>query len=152
LIKAFEVGLMERVLRHLLRFSALFFQIHSPGDLLQTLRQDIAWFRLSLEAVATILLDGILVLGLVAAVVYLSPWLSFWALCVLPVVALPVVHVAKRVRERSYSVRKKGSAFFDSALEIILGIRNIKAYQAEERAAQIALTRAKKYFDETIEQ
>jgi subfamily B ATP-binding cassette protein MsbA len=152
LIKAFELGLMDRLTRHLLRFSALFFQKQSPGDLLQTMRQDIAWLRLSLGAVATVVLDGILVGGLVVTVICLSPWLSFWALCVMPAAALPVVYVAKRVRLRSYTVRKTGYAFFDFVLEIILGIRMIKAYQAEEREAQITLDKAERYFDETIEQ
>src|SRR5216684_252953 len=81
LIKALELNLMERLIRHLLGFSALFFQKLSPGDLLQALRNDIGWLRMSLGAMATIVLDGILVAGLVATVIWLSPVLSFWALC-----------------------------------------------------------------------
>jgi ABC-type multidrug transport system fused ATPase/permease subunit len=152
LIKVLEIGLMERLIRHLLKFSALFFQQQSPNDLLQTVRQDITWLRHSLGAIATMLLDGLLVVGLMATVIVLSPWLSFWALCVMPLAALPVVYVAKRIRHKSLMIRRTGYAFLDNVLEIILGIRIIKAYQAEERAAQIVLTKMNRHFDETIEQ
>jgi ABC-type multidrug transport system fused ATPase/permease subunit len=152
LIKSLEVRLMDRLIRHLLTFSALFFQRNSPGDLLQALRQDIAWLRLSLGAIATVLIDGILVVCLVSTLAWLSPWLCFWALGILPAGSLPVVYIIKQVRQRSYSVRRKQYAFFDLVLEMILGIRMIKAYQAEERQAQIAVSKANQYFDEEIEQ
>jgi ABC-type multidrug transport system fused ATPase/permease subunit len=152
LIKIFELGLMERLIRHLLRFSALYFQKQSPGDLLQTLRQDIALLRMSLGAAATILLDGILVAGLLATLIYLSPWLSFWSLCAFPAGTLPIVYVAKRIRQRSHLVRRRMYGFFDFVLEIILGIRMIKAYQSESREADTTIRKADQLFDEAIEQ
>src|SRR5262249_2802518 len=78
--------------------------------------------------------------------------LSFWALCIMPLAALPVVYVAKRIRHKSLMVRRTGYAFLDNVLEIILGIRIIKAYQAEERAAQIVLTQMNRHFHESSEQ
>jgi ABC-type multidrug transport system fused ATPase/permease subunit len=152
LIKVLEVGLLERLVRHLLTFSARFFQRQTPGDLLHALREDITWLRVSLGAFAMILLEGILVLCLVSTLIWLSPWMSLWALCILPVGSLPIVYLIKQVRQRSFILRRTQYVLSDLIIEMILGIRIIKAYQAEEREAQIAVSKANQSFDEAIEQ
>jgi subfamily B ATP-binding cassette protein MsbA len=152
LIKVFELGMMERLIRQLLKFSALYFQRLTPGDMIQTLRQDIFYLRVSLYGIATIVLNGATAGALVAAAVWLSPQLSFWVFCVLPLGAVPVIYTARRMQQRSILLRKTGVGFFDFVLELISGVRIIKAYMAEERATQITLGKANRHFDELTAQ
>ncbi len=151
IIKVFEMGIMERLIRHLLALSVPFINSQSPGDLIQAVRTDISVLRRMVRSMANILFEGVLALGLLGTAFWLSPSLAFWALCVLPVGSLPVVLLARRVRAKSYMIRKTGYVFFDIILQILSGIRVLKAYQAEEREAQITVERGHVFFDEMIE-
>jgi subfamily B ATP-binding cassette protein MsbA len=152
IVREFELSLMDRLIRHLLVFSSLFFQKNSPGDLLHALRQDVTSLRTSLRAGTTVFLDGVTCAGLVAALIWLSPELAFWALCVLPAGALPVLSIIRRIRLRSYAIRKTSFAFHDYLLQMIAGIRIIKAYQSEQREVDVTMSRARIHFEHTLEQ
>jgi subfamily B ATP-binding cassette protein MsbA len=151
LIKRLEMGIMERLIRHLLKLSVPFVDSQSPGDLIQAVRQDIVLFRKMIHAMANILIEGLLVVGLVAVVIWLSPRLSFWAFVAFPLVSLPLALVARRIREKSFEIRKTGYVFFDIILQIMSGVRVLKAFRAEEREAQITIEKGNVYFDEMIE-
>src|SRR5205085_1000747 len=84
IIKMLEMGVMERLIRHILRLSVPFLNSQSPGDLIQAIRLDCTQLRLMIRSLATILLDGMLAVGLVVVAFWLSPWLAFWARCALP--------------------------------------------------------------------
>jgi subfamily B ATP-binding cassette protein MsbA len=102
-------------------------------------------------ALAMIFLEGSLAIGFMAAAVWLSPQLAFYSLLILPLGVLPLVLVARRTFKRSFTVRRRGYVLLDIVLEMIRGIRIIKAYQGEEREATAALEKGRRYFDELIE-
>jgi len=96
-------------------------------------------------------LDGVMALGLLASAIWLSPRLTLWALAALPLTVLPIVVVARRTLKRSYTLRRSGYVLFDVILQLMRGIRIIKAYRGEEEEARSALAKGRAYFDELIE-
>lgn len=151
IIKVLELGMMERLIRHLLRLSVPFFDRQSHGDIVQAVRQDVSELRMVVVSVARLFLEGILALGLFASALWLSPGLTLLALIALPVAVLPVYLIARRTLQRSYAVRRSGYVLFDVILQLLRGIRVIKAYRGEEEEARTAIAKGRRYFDELIE-
>jgi ABC-type multidrug transport system fused ATPase/permease subunit len=151
IVKFIELGVMERLIRHLLTLSVPFFDRRSHGDIIQAVRQDVSNLRASTLALAKLFLEGALAAGLLVTAVWLSPRLAFWSLLVLPLALGPLVAVARRTLARSYVVRRRGYVLFDMILEILRGIRIIKAYQGEQEEARSAVEKGRSYFDELIQ-
>ncbi len=143
-----ELALMERLVRHLLTLSVGFFDRSSHGDLLHALRQDVSDLRVVLMAGGTVVMEGVAAVGLLAAAAWISPSLAFWALIVLPLAALPLVLIARWTRARSLDERQTGYVIFDVILQILRGIRIIKAYQGEDQEAATTIERARRFFEE----
>ncbi len=151
IIKIVELGLMERLIRHLLSLSVPFFDRQSHGDIIQAVRQDVTQLRIVIISLANILLDGVLAVALLAVALWLSPTLTLWALVVLPAALFPIFIIARRTLRHSYRVRRAGYVLFDVILQILRGIRVIKVYAGEKAEAQGAVEKGQRYFDELIE-
>ena len=150
--RAVELGLMERLMRHLMALSVPYVSRHSPGDLAQALRQDVMQVRFMMNACASMVLDGMQAAGLACVLMYLSPRLSFWTLVALPIVSVPLLKVmTRRLRSVSGQVRKAGYTLFDLNLQLITGMRAIKSYRAEERELANTTDKAKAYLDGLLE-
>ncbi len=150
IIKVIELGLMERLIRHLMVLSVPFADRQSHGDIIQTLRTDVTQTRMVVHAVANILLEACVVAGLIGMATWISPQLALWVLLVLPVVSLPVFLISKQLRVRSHHVRRSGYVLFDMILEVLKGMRVIKVFQGEEMQLQKALEKGRVFFDEMI--
>jgi ATP-binding cassette, subfamily B, bacterial MsbA len=150
IVKVIELGLMERLIRHLLHLSVPFFDRQSHGDIIQAVRQDVSELRTVIMAWATLWLELAVAAGLFIAALLLSPWLTFWSLVVLPLAVYPVYRVARGIRLRSRRVRRRGYVLFDVILQVLRGIRVIKTYRGEAAEATIAVRKARLYFDELI--
>jgi ATP-binding cassette, subfamily B, bacterial MsbA len=151
LVKVLELGMMERLIRHLLSLSLSVFDRHTDGDIVHAVRQDVMELRTVVLSLGSLVLEGVMALGLLASAVWLSPRLTLWALAALPLTVLPIVIVARRTLERSYTLRRSGYVLFDVILQMMRGIRIIKAYRGEEEEARSALAKGRAYFDELIE-
>jgi ATP-binding cassette, subfamily B, bacterial MsbA len=151
LIKVVELGMMERLIRHLLGLSVAFFDSRSHGDIIQAVRQDVSNLRTATLALGKIVLEAPMAAGLVLTAFWLSPWLAFWSLLALPLAVVPLVRIAQRILARSFEVRRSGYVLFDVILELMRGIRIIKAYRGEEREARAAIERGHRYFDQLID-
>lgn len=151
IVKALELHVMSRLIRHLVGLSVEFYDIHSEGDLVQALRADVARLREILRAYASLVLEGSMIVGLTIAAFWISPRLAFWVLVILPVILFPLIRVARGTLKRSYLVRREGYLLYDLVLEMLRGIRVIKVYRGEEREAQTIVERAQSYFDRLVE-
>lgn len=151
IVKAIELGTMERMIRHLLSLSVGFLDRRTHGELLESIRQDVVQMRMVVLSTARIVLEVLQTAGLVAAAVSFSPWLSLWAFFLVPAGALPIYLLARRTLARSFGVREKGVALFDALLQLLHGIRVIKIYQGERAEGERTVERARVYFDELIE-
>ena len=145
-----ELTLMERLIRHLLSLSVSFFDRTSHGDLIHAVREDVTNLRTIFMSFAEVMMEGMVALGLIATAIWLSPRLAFWALIVLPLASLPIVIIARRTRARSFAERRSGYVVFDAILQMLRGIRIIKAYQGEEQEARTTIGKATRYFDEQM--
>lgn len=150
MVKAIELGTMERLINHLLGLSILLLDRRTHGDLLQSVRQDVSQMRMVVLATAGLVLEVFQALGLIVAALSLSLSLSLWAFVLVPVAALPIYLLARRTLARSFGVRRKGVALFDALLQLLQGIRIIKIYQGERAEGERTLERARSYFDELI--
>jgi len=151
IVQVLELGMMDRILHHLLGLSVAFFDRQSHGDVMQAVRNDVGELRLIVFALAQVAMESLTALGLFAAALWLSPRLTLWALVVMPLAAVPVVLLARRALRRSRTVRKTGYVLFDAILQLLRGIRIIKVFGGERREAAAALDKARLYFDELIE-
>ncbi len=151
LVKALELGLVDRLIRHLLTLSISFFDRQSHGDIIQAVRQDISQLRVTVMSFGRMLIEGVLALGLLACAVWMSPELTMYALVLLPAVSIPVLVIARRALARSFPVRRSGYVVFDVILQILRGIRIIKAYRGEDAEADRAVAKSRRYFDELLE-
>ena len=151
IVKAIELGTMERMIRHLLSLSVGFLDRRTHGDLLQSIRQDVTQMRMVVLSTARIVLEVFQTVGLVAVAVSFSLTLSLWAFFLVPVAALPIYVLARRTLKRSFGVREKGVALFDALLQLLHGVRVIKIYQGERAEGERTVERARVYFDGLIE-
>lgn len=145
-----ELGTMDRLIRHLLTLSVGFFDHRTHGELVQTVRQDVANLRSVTMAAAALVLEALLTIGLVAVAVSLSPRLALWAFLLVPLAAVPITIVARRTLAHSYGVRRRSVVVFDMLLELLRGIRILKIYRAEGSEADRTMDRARQYFDELL--
>lgn len=150
LVTSIELGTMDRLIRHILGLSATFFDGHSHGDLVQSVRQDVANLRLVTIAGTQLLLEGAQAAALIGVAVRLSPSLAVWAFLLIPVAAVPIAVLARRTLARSFGIRKKSVVMFDMLLQLLHGIRIIKIYGAEEVEARRTYDRGGQYYDEII--
>jgi ATP-binding cassette, subfamily B, bacterial MsbA len=150
IVKSLELGMMERLIRHLLTLSVPFFDRQSHGDIVQAIRQDVTNMRIVVISVCKIFLEGTLAVALLASALWLSPALTLFALIAVPAALLPILLIARRTLARSYRVRRSGYVLFDMILQILRGIRTIKAYQGETREVHDAVRKGRTYFDNLI--
>ena len=151
LVKVVELGMMERLIRHLLGLSVPFFDSRSHGDIIQAVRQDVTNLRVATLSLGKIVLEAPMAAGLAITAFWLSPWLAFWSLLALPLAVVPLVKIAQRILARSFEVRRSGYVLFDVILELMRGIRIIKAYHGEDREARAAIEKGHRYFDQLID-
>jgi ABC-type multidrug transport system fused ATPase/permease subunit len=141
-----ELRLAERVIRHLLTLSIPFFDRQSHGDIIQAVRHDVTEIRMTVRALCLLLVDGSIAAALLAGVISLAPRLALWTLVIVPAAALPVVLVATRLLRSSYDIRGAGYALSDVILQILRGIRVIKAYRAEAAQADRSVVLGRAFF------
>jgi len=151
LIKVIELGVMERLLRHLLELSVPYADRERSGEVIQTLRTDVTQLRMVVHAAANIVLESFVVAGLLGMAAWISPSLVLWVVLVLPIVSLPIFFVASQLRARSYKVRRTEYLLFDVILEILQGMRVIKTFQGEEMQTRMSIHKSSAYFDEMIQ-
>jgi subfamily B ATP-binding cassette protein MsbA len=151
IIKVIELGVMQRLIRHLLALSVPYSDRQQYGDVIQTLRNDVTQLRMVVHASAQIALEALVVAGLMIMAAWISPYLSSWVLLVLPIVSLPIFLISKQLRVRSFAVRRTNYLLFDMILEILKGMRVIKTFRGEEMQVRMSIDKGASYFDEVIQ-
>src|SRR5262249_36444811 len=146
-----ELTLMERLIRHLLTLSVAFFLRHRHSDILESVRQDVVKVRLAVMALVELSVQSLQAVAYLGAVVVLSPRLTTLSLPILLVAAGPVWWVARRVRMRSFRVRRHGFLLSDLLLQLMRGISIVKVYAGEQTEARANIARTRAYFDDLIE-
>jgi subfamily B ATP-binding cassette protein MsbA len=148
--KVVELGMLERLMRHLLSLSVPFFDRQSHADILQALREDVTRLRLTVRAIANIVLEAPLFVFLLAGAIFLEPRIAVWSLVAVPAAAVPIALLARRVIARSHEARHLSYVLSDIVLQILRGVRIIKAYRREEAQAETGIAQGRLFFDAVI--
>ena len=151
IVKVLELGMMEKLIRHILGLSVPFFDRQSHGDIIQAIRIDVSQLRTVVLSMARLFLNLCIVTALFGAALLLSVRLTLWSLVVLPLAVIPIVLTARRILARSFAVRRTGYVLYDVILQLLQGIRVIKVFQGEETEANAAIEKGRAYFDQLIE-
>ena len=151
LVRTIELRVMEGLVRHLMTLSVLAIDGHSPGDILEAVRQDVGRLRAVLVAFATIVMRGLTAIAMVASAIWLSPQLALISFPLLLLAAIPLVALARRVRLRGYGYRRRAYASFDVLLQMLKGIRVIKVYGGGDAEAARAVQHLRRHFGELLE-
>ncbi|MCL7958848.1 MAG: ABC transporter ATP-binding protein/permease [marine benthic group bacterium] len=151
IVKVLELGMMEKLIRHILGLSVPFFDRQSHGDIIQAIRTDVSQLRTVVLAMARFVLNTCMVVALFGAALLLSVRLTLWSLVVLPLAVIPIVLTARRILARSFAVRRTGYVLYDVILQLLQGIRVIKVFQGEDAEANAAVEKGRAYFDQLIE-
>jgi len=128
------IDLRQRIARHLMRLSMRYHGQRRFGDLLSRIGSDVSS---TLSVVNTSLKDltqqPLEIAGALAVAAIAAPQATAMAVVVLPLVALPIAVLGRRVRKRSRKSLTKLGASLETLTQMFRGIRTVKAFRAEER-------------------
>ena len=150
LIRRLELDLIRRVMTHILRLPVAFFDRRHRGDLIESIRQDVAKTRAATGAVIEMALFGTQAIAYAASAVMISPRLVLASVPVLLLAAMPTRSMARQVRRRSMRVRGHAYRLTDLLLQLLHGIRVVKVYAGEELEIRNSLATAERYFHEVV--
>lgn len=128
-----ELNLRNQFFSHLQSLSFDFYDKKKTGDLMAHTVNDIEAIRMACGIGVVIAYDGILLLAFIlAAMAYLSPTLTVYAIIPIPILAVVVAKFGKTIEDRFEKVQASFSELTENARESISGIRVIKAFVREK--------------------
>lgn len=148
--KVVELGILSKLVRHIIDLSVPFVSLHSQGDLMEAIRSDIRALREVILACVGIFVQGLLCFSLAGAAFILSPFLFLWGFVVLPIAVIPIIALSRRIRARSYRIRTASVGVFDFVLQIISGIRLVVTYGGNRNRFVAIEKTAEPFYDESV--
>ena len=128
------IDMRLRLARHLLSLSMRYHGERRFGDLLSRISSDV---NTTLGSVNVMLKDctqlPLLVLGSLIAAFFTAPLPTLSVILVLPLIAVPIAVLGRRVRKRSTKSLTSLGASVEVLTQMFTGIRTVKAFRAEER-------------------
>ena len=122
-----------RVFDHLLRQNMLYFQDRHSSEFIARLALAANGVRDSLQVlVQGIARDALSVVGLVSVMIWRDPLIASMALCVLPIAALFLGRVIRRVRAFARRSFDGSTQIMQIMSETVLGMRIVKAFNLED--------------------
>jgi len=126
------VGLRVRVAEHLMNLSLHYHGQRKLGDLLSRISADIQatlnavniWFK-------DFLRNGFTAIFYLAVAAYCAPLLTLLMVLTIPLLAVPVARLAKKVRKRSTKSYSSLGASVQVLTQMFVGVRTVKAFRAE---------------------
>ncbi|MCB9676611.1 MAG: ABC transporter ATP-binding protein [Alphaproteobacteria bacterium] len=139
------------VYRHTLTLARSYFDRVPTGRLLTRVTSDIEALGETLTAGAiTIILDVLLVLGIIAAMLWLDPWLTAVMLVLSPVLAVVVDGIRRVLRKLYQEVRTSLASLNAYMAERITGLGVVQLYRDEARVTAAFDERLAIFRDATI--
>ena len=133
LARAIELYARVDVLAHLMRLSVGFLETHSRAELIQRVNNDTAALRQAMAAFVNSVMSVATIVGLVVVAAAMDPFLTILSLAVFPL-SIPLLFlVGRKVEAAAGGQRQATVKLVDLLVEMLNGIRAIKAYNGEER-------------------
>ncbi|MFT6713187.1 MAG: subfamily B ATP-binding cassette protein MsbA, partial [Planctomycetota bacterium] len=128
------VGLRLHITKHLMGLGLHYHGQRKLGDLLSRISADM---QMTLGAVKVVFRDlmqnGFLAIGYLVAAFSSEPMLTGVMVVSMPLIAIPVSMLSKKVRKRSTKSLTSLGASVQVLSQMFLGIRTVKAFRAEEQ-------------------
>ncbi len=139
--------LRRSVFDHLLTLDATFFDLHRVGELTSRLNGDVATIRGAVGSSLSMMLRGLVTLiGAVILMFLTSPYLALTIVVVGPLVVLPVVLFARRLRRMSRRTQDAMAEMSAMATEALGATKTIKSFVQEPEQSRLYGRRAEDSF------
>ena len=139
--------LRRRVFEHMLTLDSRFFDLHRVGELTSRLNGDVATIRGAIGTSLSIMLRGALTLiGAVVLMFLTSPYLTLTVLVVGPLIIIPVVLYARRLRRMSRRAQDTLADMSAMATEALGASKTIKSFVQEPEQSRLYGERAEQSF------
>lgn len=113
--------------------SLSFYKKNRTGDLINRISEDVSKVRMYLGPAIMYSINLTVLIILVVGKMYsVSPTLTFYTLCPLPVLSLTIYLISNQINRKSLTVQKQLSALSSYAQETFSGIRLIKSFAVED--------------------
>jgi ATP-binding cassette, subfamily B, bacterial MsbA len=127
-----EADMQTALYAHLVHADLDQVQRQSPATFTQRFTTDFAFIKEALTRLSTVLLRDIAtIIALVAAMIWIDAWLTFGALIVAPLVAIPIGRIGQKLRRVSTSTQEQIGAMADLVSESLQGARISRTFAME---------------------
>ncbi|MBI2966507.1 MAG: ABC transporter ATP-binding protein, partial [Bacteroidetes bacterium] len=130
--RCIEYDLKNEIYSHYQKLSQSFYKLHSTGDLINRISEDVSRVRMYLGP-GIMYTVNLIVLFIIVITIMLSvnPLLSFFVLLPLPLLLIGIYYVSNLINKRSDQIQEKLSDLTVFAHELFTGIRVIRAFGME---------------------
>lgn len=131
--------IQTRLFDHFMEMDLSFFHKHPSGHLISRVVSDVNIMRMAITDTLTGLVKSSLTLVFLVCVMFYQDWkLALFAILVFPFAALFVAKLGKRLRKVAKSTQQELGNLSERLSQTFLGIRQVKAYNAEPYESQRA--------------
>ncbi|MEO6722760.1 MAG: ABC transporter ATP-binding protein [Ferruginibacter sp.] len=130
ILSSFRLRLYDKILK----LPVSYFTTQKKGDVMSRMIGDIGEIQSSIvQALEGLIKDPLTILGFLAYMVYVSPKLSLFLLVLLPLTALIIGKISKKLKKQSNEFSVMAGENLSHVEETLGGIKVIKAFTAETR-------------------
>lgn len=124
--------LREDVLAIMLKLDLGFFQKKHNGELMASIVNDIAMIQAAVSTYfAEFIREILTICSLLFVVIYANPRLAFFSLIILPIAAIPVVMIVRKMRKVTTNAQNKNASILSHLMEIFNNVEAIKIHNGE---------------------
>ncbi|HUT04564.1 MAG TPA: ABC transporter ATP-binding protein [bacterium] len=145
-----ELNLRLKIVQHMLKLSLSFFDKHTRGDIIRASSGDVTALRMLVDTTCSIITALLAAGGLLIAAAKMNANLALWGLVALPLALYPMMYIGTRLLEASRKARFHGVQIMNLLMQILAGIRIVKAFRGEEREAQACQNSAIEWFKQMM--
>jgi ATP-binding cassette subfamily B protein len=128
-----EADLRSAVFSHLMRLPVSYFQRTKTGDLMSRLTNDVQAVRELMGFGSLAVIDAAIVITFsLAFMIAIDPWLTLWALLVMPLITVTVKFFGRHIFRWSRDVQEQLSDLSTYVQENLAGVRVVQAYAQEQ--------------------
>ena len=140
--------LREDLYSKLISLSHGFYVTHSTSKIMSRITNDIQALQLALLKVPpTLIRDGLIVIGMIGILFYLHWKYAFIVVVVLPLISLPLVQFARKMRKASKEGQVQMAEIYSSLQEMLSGFSIIKSFCREEHEKSRFTVNNKHYYN-----
>ena len=147
-----EFDLKNKIYQKYQKLSMSFYKSNKTGDLMNRISEDVSRVRMYLGPALMYAINiSVLFYLVITKMISINPTLTLYVLLPLPILAITVYFVSKKINERSEKVQKQLSEITTISQENFSGIKIIKSFGNEDNSWDLFLKSCKKYTQKQID-